>query len=292
MPLLHYNQITLKKIKNNQFHDLDFLLKSELTYCINEIIANDSLLIDHYDSDNLHLMRVALRKMKSILRFFKHEISNKNLKLATSMISKLIKPTSKVRDFDVISSNYIIPACRENKTCKESLILLNQSSEKLANLHENAIKTLSSTQYRHLLEKFRAWINECKWKSNVSFKNIKGNELSALIENRLNERYIFINRQLRNIADLDHNTLHRIRINVKELRYLIEIFKLHIKKSKQYLYTLKMMQDNLGIINDTYIAEQIMNDLNTSDLGNNNKYIADLIANQRTRCIHNLSADI
>ena len=289
MPHSHHNQINLKNRSKYRICKLDSLLKTELAYCINEIAVSDSLLMDHYDPDNLHQMRVTLRKMKSLLRFFKKEISYSNWKTANLMINNLIKPTSEARDFDVISNNYIFPACHENSTTQESQLLFNQSNEKLTNLHENAIKILSSTQYGQLLEKLHTWINDGKWQASPSFTNIKGKTLSTLIENRLNQRYKLLMRRIRKINQLDQQKLHKIRIKVKELRYLVDIFRFYIKKSKQHLSRLKKLQDNLGIINDTYIAELLLSDLNINPSSKNKKHIAARIIHQRRCCAHNLS---
>lgn len=288
MPRPHYNRIRLKHGKKYQFCELDLLLNTKLSACINEISASHSLLMDHYESEDLHQTRVTLRKMRSLLRFFKNEISYNNWKMVNSMINNLIKPTSEVRDFDVISNNYIFPACHQNSATQESKILLDKSNKELTKLHENTIKTLSSIQYRNLLEDVHIWINDSKWQSSFPLKNIKGKVLSTLIENRLNHRYKLLRQRIDKISRLERKKLHKIRIDVKELRYLVDIFRFYIKKSKRHLNRLENLQTNLGVINDTYIAELLMNDLDIKPSSKNKKYIAAQISQQRSSCTHNL----
>lgn len=281
----HNNHI---KVKNNIILDLNSLLKMELSNCLDEIKLNNFQLMDHYDPEILHNTRVSLRRIKSLLRFFKKEISSKNWKTATSMINKLISPTSEIRDFDVISSNYIFPACGEYKYLQESRILLNESNAKLIRLHKNIVNIVSSSQYLQLLKDLQFWASTSEWQTHSSFVNVKGSSFGALIENKLNKKYKSIELRIHNITQFDQKSLHRIRIDVKELRYLIEFFKLNIKKSMRHLNKLKHLQDALGTINDTYIAEKLMRESSMKGSDKIKRHISTLSAHQRTRCIHKI----
>ena len=287
-----YSKIKLKKEKIDQICNLDLLLESEFTYCTSDLLTNNSLLLEHYDPENLHQFRVTLRRLKSLLRFFKKEIPRREWKKANHIIELLIKPTSKVRDYDVFNANYIIPAFRENHASVERKNALNASNEKLTTLHEDTINTLSSKGYRQRIDELHNWATGHKWNSKSgSCKKLEKNKFRSLVEKRLNKKFNKLARRTLKLNHLDKKNLHKLRIEAKELRYLIDIFRLYVKKSKRHLNKLKNLQNNLGIVNDTYIAEQLMQELNAANYFNaTSEYIKQQTYRQRAHCLESLNS--
>ena len=242
----------------SQIYSFDLLMQTELMYSVYEIEVCYHSLLKHYDSNDLHDMRVNLRRLLSFLHFFKKEIPKKEWNTITKTIKKLIKPTSRVRDYDVFNKNYIVPVHRLNNK-KDYTYLLSSSDEELNKLHKNLIRTLQSKEYRNYLKQLRKWIVGKKWKSKNNDKDIYvDKELRSLIEKRLNKKFNKLKRSRRRLYEFDQKMLHKIRMNAKELRYVMGIFRYSIKHKNSKLIYLKDLQDILGYINDSYVAEEIL----------------------------------
>jgi CHAD domain-containing protein len=75
-----------------------------------------------------------------------------------------------------------------------------------------------------------------------------------------------------------------LRVDIKELRYIIEDLGYFNKDKNNHLKLLKNLQDILGKINDTYVAQNIINHLGkTLEIGITRSYIEDQAENSRNK---------
>ena len=136
-------KIRLKK-NASKIYNLDSLLNYELTLISNEIETYNDALLKQYETNSLHNLRVNLRKLLSFVHFFKKEIPLQEWNYVCKIIKKIIKPTSKVRDFDVFNEYLIVPAYNKNKKLTEYQNLYVISDKVLIKLHEDLINYLQS----------------------------------------------------------------------------------------------------------------------------------------------------
>lgn len=271
---------------------LDDLIENVFFNCFKQNLDNYFSLLLLYDAENLHQMRIGLRRLKSFIWFFKKELSTNERKKINKIIKQLIKPTSKVRDYDVVNSDYILPAFHKNQNLKEFKSLLKHSDEERIGLHKSALADLSSMHYQNLVQQLRNWIENKQWKiDSYAYKNLKGKALKILIRKKIQRRRKKIMRSKKHVSVYTQNELHKLRVNIKELRYVIDILGFCIKCKKQELKHLKKLQDILGKINDTYVAERVMRDLNSSkDIGATRSYIGHQAHNARIQYLDQLRA--
>lgn len=245
----------------DQIYSLDSLLESELTYYMNEVSASHSQLLQSYNAENLHQMRVTLRRMVSLLHFFENELPQQEWKTARDLIKTLLKPTSKIRDFDVVNANYIVPAYRKNDGSFEFRGLLNQSHGKLLALHRQLTDELASFPYLRALKELKSWVQNHKWRSvSPDYQKIEGKAFRKQIEKKLNQRARKLAKNIAAAKKYDRKKLHRLRMDVKELRYMLDIFRMSIKRRKRQMKFLAKLQELLGDINDSYIAEGLIDE--------------------------------
>ena len=62
----------------------------------------------------------------------------------------------------------------------------------------------------------------------------------------------------------NRKALHQLRMDVKELRYVLDILRFSLKHRKAQLNYLQELQELLGSINDTYVAEHIVDEFNAA----------------------------
>ena len=249
----------------DQTCELDEILAKAFNNCMQIILKYHTLLLKTYNENNLHQLRVGLRKFKSFLHFFRDEIPADEFKQANDILKQLLRPTSRVRDIDVIASTIIIPLFEKTKTTPEAHSLLEDLNAQLSKHHADISIELSSSHYRKLIEKINDWKSSDQWRSLLSTKHP---DAEAIIRKKISRLDKLINKSMNQITSLPQNKLHKLRINVKELRYVLDILYPNILVNKPYLKYLKKMQENLGIINDTYVAEASLQNMNTDNRWN------------------------
>ena len=271
-------------------YPLKKLFEDILLSCKQEIINNHSLLLKHNDINNLHHLRVSLRKLKSILKFFKKEITNDTFNEINTHIKKLIEPTAKTRDFDVFKDEYIYPVYLFNQNLNEFKILLKHAEKKQKVLHKYTLEEVSSKKYKNLISNLGVVIEKQNKSYLYNNDNISSEtELKNLINNRINKRYKKIVNSKAFISEVSQNELHKLRIHAKELRYVLSVLEARTANESNKIKSLKKLQDILGKIHDSYVAEQIIHELSTCKSYNVTKpYIQTLAHKNRVQNLDKL----
>lgn len=286
MKNLAYKINHLKPVDINNASSLVELLDNIFLSCINRVLSSYYLLENHYDAENLHQLRVSLRRFNSFINFFKYEINNNERVVAKNIIENLLEPTSKVRDFDVINENYLLPSFNNNPGENEFRKLEKHSKQEQTKLHEKTLKELTSHSYLEILEDLQGWEENKKWRSELSTAQNKALKKSPkkLVKKKLKKHHKKIMKNKEDVLIFSQKELHRLRIDIKELRYVIDDLGYFIKDKKYKLELLKNLQDILGEINDTYVAQTIINHLGkTLELGIAKSYIEDQAENSRNK---------
>jgi len=266
---------------------MKMLIQPEVNYCVNSVLVKIVLLKENYNEKTLHEIRISLRKSISLINFFKDSIHSNDKQKIELTLKKLFTPTSKVRDYDVVLNNYIYPELLTNNDNNKHNNFIKHSNNKIAYLHKNTIKKLTSPEYRAMLINLKIWTNNYNWDD--ALEKYDNKSITKYIEKKINNEYTQLIEQKNNIFYLSRKKLHHYRIRAKELRYIIELFKFFIKDYQKILIELKEIQDLLGEINDTYMAHKIVKELNTPKLlAKKYKYIDKKISKHRKSCLHKL----
>lgn len=276
------DNLTPVKIRNAS--TLEVLLENIFLSSSNKILNCYNELKDGYDNEALHQYRVSIRRFKSFINFFKNEINNSERVVINNIIKMLLNPTSKARDFDVIKEEYISPSCGSHPDDDEFRALEDQSKKIQTELHNNTLYQLSSNNYLNLLDELQSWVDQKKWADELTHTqhNALNKKPDKLIKNRIKKRYQKILKNKKDILIYSQKELHKLRINIKELRYIIDDLGFLIKHKKYELKQLKSLQDILGKINDTYVAQRVINDLSKNlALGISRLYIQDQFEDHR-----------
>jgi len=262
------------------------LLDNIFISCSNRLLNSYYLLHNHYDAENLHQLRVSLRRFNSFINFFKYEINNNARITAKNLIKKLLKPTSKVRDFDVIKDRYLLPSFNNNPGENEFRILENHSKKEQIILHKKALDKLVSSSYLNILDELQSWAENKKWNEELTTaqQKILNKKPDKLVKMKLKKHHKKIIKNKKDVLIFSQKELHRLRVDIKELRYVVDDLGFFIKNKNNELALLKFLQDILGKINDTYVAQTIINDLGkTLAIGIARSYIEDQAEDSRNK---------
>ncbi len=215
------------------------------------------------DPEFLHDYRVVVRQTRSALgqikSVFPAEITTRykrDFKLVGQM-------TNKLRDFDVYlmaknSYKAMLPDILQDDIDP----LFDYLSQKREKALEEVVVGLNSEEYTRILKDWDNFLTEGS--TDLSNPKEADRPIIDLACERIYNKYVRIvkrgNRLLKTQNDVK---MHSLRVQCKELRYMMEFFKsLFPRKQMKYLINqLKMLQSNLGDFNDYCIQEEYLLDI-------------------------------
>jgi CHAD domain-containing protein len=116
---------------------------------------------------------------------------------------------------------------------------------------------MGSSRLRHLLLELTRWTALGAWRTSKRASK----PIQAFAARRLDRLWDTIDQQGSSLKDLDEETRHRLRIQIKKLRYGIEFFRgLHRaldKQRKGFLKAVETLQEVLGKLNDQATASTL-----------------------------------
>lgn len=219
------------------------------------------------DNEVLHQLRVNIRKSRAILKAFHYIFDAHALQKIDKKLSKIAKSSNKTRDLDVfLDACYHHFALHINNlpiTFYERLVYARRDErEKLEQFLKSDFVTESIHDYKKFLE-------ASKHHQSKKEKSLK--KRVAKYFNRIDLLYKVY------LQNGEEESLHKIRINFKKIRYLLEAFgeKLLSSNHQHMIASTKDLQKSLGLFNDLSIQEAfVQNYMHEEGEENNQAFIA------------------
>lgn len=220
------------------------------------------------DMEDVHDMRVATRRMRSIMQLLSTYYKPKSLRVHSRSLRKIARSLGAVRDLDVLIDNVQTFQSTLGDADQMPLqpIIERLDGERQYARHE-LIRSLDKGDTRRFLNDYTAFLTT----PGNGVKSLNGGDndvhpvqvrhlLPALIYNHLGTVRAYDD-VLRN-NDVDAVTLHALRIEFKKLRYLVSMFTDVLgTQVKEFVGELKAIQDHLGKMNDAHVAQQRLCDM-------------------------------
>ncbi len=202
-------------------------------------LKNDYL--QDHDEEILHNLRVNLRKVRSLLKIFNGVFDEKVTLFFGENFKILANSTNKKRDLDIF-----LGFLSEQKHANELIYFV----QKALNLeYENVKSYLSDEENYAFLKEWEIFLNEGEFYRSKLFDV----SLSRLGSFKLRTLLVLAQKRLKILdQDCPNDSFHKIRIELKKVRYtyefLSEIF--YFDGLKKYEERLKDMQDIFGALQD------------------------------------------
>jgi len=206
------------------------------------------------DVECVHKARVASRRIRAAINMFSEYLPDKKGKNWRKEIRRVTKKLGAARDTDVqiLFINETLSQLTEGSCLQGIQRLLLRLKQKRDTLQEPAVKALNRLQKRRTLEQMHQWA--AKTKTNLQKKNVRlqspcvFQEAQKHILNRWDKILTFA-------ASLDdpqdYKRHHQMRVEVKRLRYTMEICNPAYEDSlNDYIKGVKKLQTLLGDIHD------------------------------------------
>lgn len=200
------------------------------------------------DDEFLHQYRIALRRSRAIADSVAEVTGNKSIRSHLSQLKRHAQATSRLRDLHVFQQD--LPAlCRKNSELRTELEAW--TGRRVAKEHKQLAKRLGSKRYRNSLH---SWESELQSRhfSKLADK-LSNKDIRKSVERRLRS----FNRNAAGLhLSAPDEDIHRLRKQLKRIRYLMELDAGHWKAA---LKELRQQQNLYGRFQDLHVQIELVN---------------------------------
>ena len=232
-------------------------LRIVLSRLLRTLLANREGVSSNLDTEFLHDFRVAVRRTRSALTQIKRVFPAGPTERFKKEFAWLTGLTSPCRDLDVLLLRLDDYRVQLPKASHETSKPLTESIQVRSKLeHQKLSRGLSSKRFERLLESWEQFLEEPPPATSKGTSPVQG-----IASERIRTA---CNRVLKQGDRIDAATapeaLHRLRIECKKLRYLLEFFRSLYPEDQMSLLieALKNLQDNLGDFNDFDVHQAML----------------------------------
>jgi CHAD domain-containing protein len=223
------------------------MLRRALGAQVDELLRHDPAVRLGNDPEDVHKMRVAVRRLRSILRVTKPLLDANWVDAVRAELDWLGDSLGAVRDADVLSDSLHTDAAKLNSgDAVVAAELLRPIATERAEAHEELTRALGDERYYRLLE----MLDSARIETSIRRDHRTIEQLAAKEYRRLRKRGA-LSRSMSNAA------LHKRRIRIKRVRYAAELaVPSHGRGAKKLVSAAKSLQDILGEHQDAVVARR------------------------------------
>jgi CHAD domain-containing protein len=232
-----------------------------LEHLLEVMIRNVDGVIEDIDIEFLHDLRVAIRRTRSVLGQLKMVFDRAALGDLPDRFKSLGGPTGELRDLDVYLEEMdvyrsLLPAPAASALTPLDALL----RDKRRRARRRVVRTLRSSDFASLTDDWRGFLDGLRVHGGPAAQR----PIGELADERILAAF---ERVVRRGRALDPGSpteaLHRLRIDAKKLRYLIELFSslYPLEDSAGLVKQLKGLQDVLGGFNDMVVQQRRLGEL-------------------------------
>jgi len=212
------------------------------------------------DAEYLHQMRVALRRLRVVLRMAGKFRADESLSALSGEIAALCVALGRIREWDVFIAETVQPMCARMAGHAGLQALLAVSERQRAACYAELRGAKQARELQRLILRFALWMNGDYWQPPQGAAVPSAQDFATRRLRKLAKRFAQSGRQL---DALDDKRLHALRILAKKLRYSAEFFAALYdrQKTRPFLAALSEVQDVLGQINDVAVAHRLLDEL-------------------------------
>lgn len=230
------------------------------TSCVSHLRANEACSMCGEDPEGVHQMRVATRRLRSAISVFRDALPRVWSGRLVREVRWLTGEMALAREWDVFLDETLAPL-RDALPDDPSLALLAaRGAEARGRAYAQVRSAMAEPRYTRLLLDLARALAE-GWEATVPVLDAARAVLTDRHEKAM--------RAGANLAHLDAEGLHRLRIRLKQLRYAVEFFAdvFPGKAPRKYASALSEMQDCLGVLQDVAMTEPLLDALPKGDDG-------------------------
>lgn len=226
--------------------------------CLRHYRLNETVLLEGRNAPALHQARVAMRRLRSAFTLFGPVLQGEEAERLRAGLAALAELLGEARNLDVLLGN-ATPADMDHAQASASHKALRRSRE---DAYARVGESLRDPALPRLILDLVAWAEAGDWRARERARHT----LPEFAAGRLDRGWRRVKRRAAELATLAPEQRHRLRIEIKKLRYAAEFFAALAPKAQQgaqkdFLEQLEAMQESLGRLNDFETARALAPEL-------------------------------
>ncbi|MGC2047041.1 MAG: CHAD domain-containing protein [Gallionella sp.] len=211
------------------------------------------------DAEYLHQMRVALRRLRVVLRMTEKLHADEQLSALNREVAALCVALGRIREWDVFIAQTLQPMCARMADHAGLQALLAVSIRQRDACHAAMHGEQQARELQRLILRFAIWMHGQYWQQQLQAMP-RAHDFATSRLRKLSKRF---DRSAQHLDTLNAPHLHALRILAKKLRYTSEFFSglYDGKKARSFLAALSEVQDVLGQINDIAVNHRLLDEL-------------------------------
>jgi CHAD domain-containing protein len=230
--------------------------------CVEHLRGNEACVLAREHEEGIHQMRVATRRLRSCLALYDQFIPVEQRHYISGELKWLIGELGPARDWDVFVADVFAPVAKQVEGEDRLTALRHHIERQRDGAYAHAQAAAGSQRYLGLVLLLTSWAEGRGWRDSGNDEHSAGLQTKAA--DVAHELLHQIHEQLlatgADFEHLDPEQRHKVRIQLKKLRYATEFFSSLYPKPKvtPYLAAMKTLQDDLGTSNDVDVARKLL----------------------------------
>jgi triphosphatase len=229
---------------------------------LSHLLANERGMLEGAETEYLHQMRVAVRRLRSALDVFSPPLPEAAVAPVAAGLKWLAGRLGPARDWDVFVRETLPPVVADFDTHGELQAFCARCEKLRRAAGGRARAAVRSLRYRRITLSTAAWLAAAGWLDGLDPEKRSAVDapLASFAKTVLDKRYRQVRRRGRRLGKLSAAQLHRLRIAVKKLRYGADFFAGLYEPApvRRMAKRLARLQDILGAINDGATAADLV----------------------------------
>jgi CHAD domain-containing protein len=220
---------------------------------LEQLHGNEEGVLGADDPEFVHQARVAMRRMRSTLRMFRKPVGAKRADAWREELSYAARALGEARDWDVFVLETMPEILSRHAPVHGVQGIRDRAAARQAQARAAAREALRSQRYSGAILEISRWLAEPAGDS-------RGASLEQFAAKLLARRHARLAAGIERLADADMAERHRVRIDAKRLRYVVEGLApaLDAVAARRYAQRLTRLQDALGHANDAVAGERLL----------------------------------
>lgn len=216
------------------------------------------------DIEDVHQMRVAIRRSRSLMQLLEPRFKHKVISTYSRDLRQIMRVLGPVRDLDVMIHDLTeYQATLSNERAAVAQEIIEALEQRLTVARRRLLKTLNHKDYRRFIKRYSQFLTTPGAGARVpDGSTVTPYQVRHVLPPMIAEHLAAVRAYETVLDSGDIDTMHALRIEFKELRYVISLFSDLLGDSiKDYVEELKQIQDHLGRLNDISVAQEHFGDL-------------------------------
>jgi triphosphatase len=236
--------------------------------CLRQLVANEPSLA-RGEAEAVHQMRTAMRRLRAAFSLFSEVVADPALARLKGEVKWMAGELAPARELDVFLAEALKPAQEQHSGEGGMTALEADVRRRRARALARAKAAAASPRYRRLLLDLVAWIETGAWakpRAEAARRRL-ARPVKKHAADELDRRRRRIKKRGRGLRELAPRRRHKLRIEIKKVRYAIDFFAALFRgrrarqRRKAFVATLKRLQDALGTLNDIAVREKMAGEL-------------------------------